>query len=180
MENAVEALKIAFAVMMFVMALSLSIFSLSQANVAVTSIIGLNDRETEYNYVEPSGNTRIVGVETIVPTMYKAYQENFEIYFLDSSGNPLIIYYETDQAGNRRKDEDGNDIEISYINGSEVFANAEEAISHLNQILGEGFYNYLAGAKFKEELGEYYVNDNENTPDVNKTKKRVVTYTLQP
>ena len=196
MENAVEALKIAFAVMMFVMALSLSIFSLSQANAAVTSIIGSNDRETEYNYVEPSGNTRIVGVETIVPTMYKAYQENFEIYFLDSSGNPLIIYYETDQAGNRRKDEDGNDIEISYINGSEVFANAEEAISHLNQILGpsseveeeyenqiyyaDGFYNFLVDKEFEEELGEYYVNDNENTPDVNKTKKRVVTYTLQP
>ena len=186
MENAVEALKIAFAVMMFVMALSLSIFSLSQANAAVTSIIGLNDRETEYNYVEPSGNTRIVGVETIVPTMYKAYQENFEIYFLASDGiTPLTIY-----------NDDGIEIGINHIDGSEVFANAEEAISHLNQILGpsseveeeyenqiyyaDGFYNFLVDKEFEEELGEYYVNDNENTPDVNKTKKRVVTYTLQP
>lgn len=198
MENAVEALKIAFAVMMFVAALSLSISSLSQANAAVTSIISLNDRETEYTYVEPSStNTRIVGVETIVPTMYKAYQENFEIYFFKQDGTtPLIIYYATNDAGVRKKDENDDDIGISYIDGSEVFANAQEAVNHLNQILGNpsnvdekyknqlntdytsGLYAYLSGKMFKEELGEYYKNDSENTPEVNKTKTRVITYTL--
>lgn len=53
MENAVEALKIAFAVMMFVLALSLSVFTFSRANSAVTAIINMRDRETQYNYVKP-------------------------------------------------------------------------------------------------------------------------------
>ena len=200
MENAVEALKMAFAVMMFVAALSLSVSSLSKANRAVTSIISLNDRETEYSYVEPTGNTRIVGVETVVPTMYKAYKENFEIYFYDQDGiTPLIIYYETDYDGNyRKKDELGNDIGINYIDGTEVYSNAQEEVEHLNQILGHpskveakyvkqlnpsyslGFYDYLSNKKFKEEIGEYYQNDGEATPEANKVKKRVITYTLIP
>lgn len=197
MENAVDALKIAFAIMMFVAALSLSIFSLSKANSAVTAIIGLNDRELEYNYVEPNPtNTRTVGVETIVPTMYKAYKENFQIYFYDNMNNPLIIYYSIDSGGNRKKDKDGNEIGINYIDGSEVFGSAQEAEAHLNRILGnpntvdekykkqlnetytDGLYKYLAEHKFTEQIGEYYQNDSENTPEVNKTKTRVITYTL--
>lgn len=198
MENAVDALKIAFAIMMFVMALSLSIFSLSKANSAVTAIISLNDRETDYNYAEPNPtNTRTVGVETIVPTMYKAYKENFQIYLLDKNKQPLIIYYATDIEGKRKKDEDGYDIGINYIDGSEVFGSAKEAEEHLNAILGnpnnvtneiyknqlnaaytDGLYIYLAEHKFTEQIGEYYQNDSENTPEVNKTKTRVITYTL--
>lgn len=198
MENAVDALKIAFAMMMFVMALSLSMFSLSKANSAVTAIISLNDREIEYNYVDPNPtNTRTVGVETIVPTMYKAYKENFQIYFLDKNNKPLIIYYAIDSGGNRKKDESGHDIGINCIDGSEVFGSAKEAEDHLNRILGNpntvdikykkqlnlisypnGLYKYLIGKKFTEQIGEYYQNDSENTPEVNKTKTRVVTYTL--
>lgn len=197
MENAVDALKIAFAVMIFVIALSLSIFLLSKANSSVTAIVGLNDRKTEYNYVEPNPtNTRTVGVETIVPTMYKAYKENFQIYFFDKNNKPLIIYYEIDSEGNRKKDKSGRDVGINCIDGSEVFGSAKDAEDHLNRILGNpntvdikykkqlntsytnGLYKYLVGKKFKEQIGEYYQNDSENTPEVNKTKTRVITYTL--
>lgn len=167
MENGAEALKIAFAIMMFIMALSLSISSISQANSAVTAIIGYNDRETNYSYVEPSSSSnRTVGVETIIPTMYKAYKENFNIYFYDNNGNSFEIY----------QDEDGN--EINCIDGSEVFGNVQEALDHLNQILNDGLYDTLAGKKFEERLGEYYQDDSENTPEVNKTKTRVIVYTL--
>ena len=165
MENGAEALKIAFAIMMFIMALSLSISSISQANSAVTAIIGYNDRETNYSYVEPSSSNRTVGVETIIPTMYKAYKENFNIYFYDNTGRSFKIY----------EDEDGN--EINCIDGSEVFGNAQEALDHLNQILNNGLYDNLAGKKFEECLGEYYQDDSENTPEVNKTKTRVIIYT---
>lgn len=166
MENAVEALKIAFAVMMFVVALSLSISSLSIANSAVDAIINLNDRETEYTYVEPTSSNRTVGVETVVTSMYKAYQESFDIHFYKSNGEPLIIYDSKDGVG------------INYINGSEVFANSQEAIEHLNQILGAGLYESLSSKKFEEKLGEYYITQSENTPNANKVKKRVITYTI--
>lgn len=188
MENAVEALKIAFAILMFVMALSLGISSISKANNALTAIVSYNDRETEYNYVKAQGLTRTVGVETIVPIMYKAYKENYEVRFYDEKGKPLIIYHETDATGNLT----GN--EVTSIDGSEVFASAKDAEEHLNQILGplskvetkykkqiyysDGFYKYLLDKQFKEELGEYYQNDSEETPEANKVKKRIITYTL--
>lgn len=195
MENAVEALKIAFAVMMFVVALSLSISSFNAADSAVNAIIHFNDREIEYSYVEPGDSNRTVGVESIIPTMYRAYEENFDVYFYKKDGTELILYYAIDNNGNRKKDEIGNDIGINYINGSEVFADAQEKAEHLNRILGnpnsvidqykrqlnieytEGLFDFLSGKKFKEQLGEYYVNENENTPEANKVKKRVITYT---
>ena len=179
MENAVEALKIAFAVMMFVVALSLSISSLSQASSTVDAIINLNDRETEYTYVIPTNSNRIVGVETVVPSMYKAYQEKFDIYFYKNSDGTIEefpIYQKIDASGNI--------IDVNYIDGSEVFANQEQIVLHLDKILREGdlyeegLYAKLKGKKFEEKLGEYYITESDSTPDAMKIKKRVITYTI--
>jgi len=193
MENAVEALKIAFAVMMLVMALTLSMSSFSQARQAVTSIVNMSDRESEYTYVEPSKNlTRSVGIETIVPSMYRAYTQNIEIYFFKSNGEPLILYYKTDYDGERVK-ENGSEVGINYIDLSlEKFATEEEAINHLDILLGanpnnydgkykkqlnteytQGLYKYLSQHKYVEQLGEYYQGTGTT-----KIKKRVITYTL--
>lgn len=205
MENVVDALKIAFAVMMFVMALGLSISSFSQANQAVEAIVKMNDRETEYTYVEPSSElTRIVGIETVVSTMYKAYEENFEIYFFaDESGTPLPLYYSTknDNSGERAKDDAGHDVEVNYVDlESESYGNSEIAKKHLDILLApssqnteplyeeqfmhtEGLYEYLASFEkgFVEQLGEYYQDYSEDTTsNKNKTKKRVITYTVVP
>ena len=81
MENVTEALKIAFGVMMFVLALTLSISSFSQAREAIDNVIMIKDREQDYTYIETSSNirNRVVSVETIVPTIYKAYKENFTV-----------------------------------------------------------------------------------------------------
>lgn len=203
MENAADALKIAFAVMVFVLALSLSISCLSEANSAVQAVAFMRDRETNYTYVTPSSKlTRIVGVETVVTSMYKAYEENFQIRFYKADGTELFLYYRTDNNGNRIK-KDNADIPVTYIDlKDENYANAEEAITHLNFLLGnyrnyndtyynknvnlnkyknqiikndypDGLYNFFAGKKFKENLGEYYQGT-----DSTKIKKRVITYTI--
>lgn len=202
MENATEALKIAFGFMMFVLALSLSIFSFSQATQAVDSITVMKDRETQYTYVKPSSDSnRIVGVETIVPTMYKAYKENFRIVFYDGTlgGNyedhPIYLY--------KYIDPNGNIANVNYIDlEKEIISSATEAINHLTILLGNranatkyqeqflhtnGLYNYFSNKKFKELLGEYYQEDKSalesgtqsEALDINKTKKRVITYILQ-
>lgn len=164
MENAVEALKIAFAVMMLVLALTLSISSFSNARIAIDEIISLRDRETEYTYIEPSENlTRIVGVETVVTSMYRAYEENIEIYFLKANGDEFVLYI-SDEGEN-----------INYIDLSqENFASKETAINHLDELLNDGLYDTLAQYTFEEKFGEYILGSGTT-----ETTKRVITYQIK-
>ena len=95
MENATDALKMAFAVLVFTMALSISVFMFSQLNEVSKSMIASTDSTAYYQYIRTdknSKNYRIVGLETIIPTLYKYYKENYTVLFLDKSGNPLNLY----------------------------------------------------------------------------------------
>lgn len=200
MENATEALKIAFGVMMFVLALTLSITSFSQATQAVETITYMSDRETTYTYVKPASNSnRIVGVETIIPTMYNAYKENYKVYFYESytdenNNQPMYLYkYVDPNVATASTD-------VYYVDlEKEIFSSATQAVEHLNVLLGkrptdldaeyyeqfihpEGLYEFLSNKQFEEILGEYYQEDaidpNNTTLDINKTKKRIITYVL--
>ena len=55
MENAADALKIAASVLIFVLALSISINAFSQARVASQTVLEYSDREYDYTYVATSG-----------------------------------------------------------------------------------------------------------------------------
>ena len=137
MENAVQALKIAGAVLLFILALSLSISSLTQANSAVSAITNMYDNEAQYDYVRPSNQlTRVVGVDAIVPTMYQAYEENIIIYFKNSDNTPLPIYYKTDANGIVETDDSGQKITVDYVDLSkESFSDMDSAKQHLSMIL---------------------------------------------
>lgn len=185
MENAVEAVKMAFGVMIFVLALSISISGFSQARLLVDTIIDSKSEEESYikdaegnylNYMKfdmLSGGTRTVGVDTIVSTMYRAYKENFKIYFYN---------IDIDCNLSSQKDEYGN-ILYYYIDlEKEVFPNTEKAYEHLDNVLSDNnnkFYKYLSDEVFTEKLGEYYQEDENEISDiaeVNKNKKRVIIY----
>ena len=91
MENAAEALHMAAAVLIFVLALTISINAFSEARMTSQTLLDYNDREYEYTYVEDNGTTkRIVGLESIVPSIYKAYKENYKIVF-DDDGNTEVV-----------------------------------------------------------------------------------------
>ena len=197
MENAVEALKIAAGVLLFVLALTVSISCFSQANKSVTAIVSMRDRDVEiaYDQIKPSnGLTRTVGVETIVPTMYTAYYENIEIFFKDSSGDTIPIYYDLDTYGRIKTNDDG-----SYKTVDSILAGLEKM--RLDMILSgkynlpnyidddmknkyekqyiydNGFYNFIKDKKFEEKLGEYYQIDSSISGSTStQIKKRVITY----
>lgn len=198
MENVTEALKIAFGVMMFVLALTLSISSFSQARETIDNVIMIKDREQEYTYVKTSVDlkNRIVRAETIIPTIYKAYKENFSIEFYKSDGvTPLYLYTSVDTNTNYKE------TNVNYIDlKREILGNATDAIEHFNILLGkddyapsdfkdkfiyeDGLYEFFNQNSFKEYLGEYYQEDAlegtvTDTLEINKTKKRVITYVLQ-
>ena len=103
MENAVRALEYAFAVLIFIIGLSASIYLLSE--VKTTSDIVFSQVDTQQFYVDAeipedeltdNGNIkyngRIVNVETIVPTLYRYYKENYIVEFYDLEGNNIIKF----------------------------------------------------------------------------------------
>lgn len=196
MENAVEALEIAAGVLLFVLALTVSISCFSQANRSVTAIVSMRDRDVEiaFDQIRPSkGLTRTVGVETIVPTMYTAYYENIEIFFKTSSGDAIPIYYDINQYGEINTDENGEikvcsisagldekrlDMILAGKNNLPDYIDNDMKTKYEKQyIYDDGFYNYLEGKKFEEYLGEYYEGDTSNSGSTStKIKKRVITY----
>lgn len=105
MENAVEALKMAFAVMAFVMALSVSMISFNNVKDVSDIVLYSKDETNYYEYQDAKGKAaenRIVGLETIIPTLYKYYKENYTVLFRQadydyvegtfSNVKPLPIY----------------------------------------------------------------------------------------
>lgn len=206
MENAVDALKMAGAVLLFVLAISVAIVSFGQARETADTILDYKDRETVYIdgnlYYRATGTERTVGLETIIPTIYRAYIENYKIVFegldepiytLKLSGGQTILKYTIDLE--TKKTEDG--IEINNV----ALANDEQKSEFLCGILYNDFtksgsvekfekkynvdlpnrslVNKLKGKTITEYLGVYYQNDNEDVPDVNKTEKRIITYKIQ-
>ena len=200
MENAAEALKMAGAVLLFVLALSVAIVSFGQARETADTILDYRDREVkyidgeeymDYFYYKSTGTERTVGLETVIPTIYRAYIENYKIVFeglegpvytLNLSGGKTIDKYTIDLETTKT-----GEIEINNVS----LANDEQKSEFLCGILyydftkfnvslpNSGLIDRLKNKKITEYLGVYYQNDNEDVPDVNKTEKRIITYKIE-
>ena len=101
MENASQALIIVFSIIIFVIALTISISMFSMARATSDFVIFKSDKTNyyEYNRVDETSkrNARVVSMEAIVPTLYRYYKENYRVEFYDNEGKQLEIY---ESAGN--------------------------------------------------------------------------------
>lgn len=175
MENAVEALKMAFAVMLLTLALSLSIAFFSKARATAEMVLQSADETAYYDYTrydlpeDPSGN-RIVGYETIIPTLYKYDKERYKVTFkkgnYDSSTGELtnvvpLSIYETESiranwSKNYTNDFDGRTTYNSTYNEMSICSfdiveetqrnepwvgNSEQIKLHLDAIFSGGTYS---------------------------------------
>lgn len=174
MENAVEALKLAFAVILLTLALSLSMSFFSKARSTAELVLQRSDKLAYYDYTrydlpeDPSGN-RVVGYETIIPTLYKYDKERYKVVFkqgnYDSSTGeltnvePLSIYQTTSIRANWNKnytnDFDGRTTSDSVYNELRICSfdiieesqrnepwtgNAEQVKLHLDAIFSGDSY----------------------------------------
>ena len=116
MENAVDAMKIAFAMLVFVTALSLAMYSFTMVRQTSAQITQEADVKEYYDRLTLDENessalaasSRVVGVETVIPSLYRYYKENYTVVFYRGTGydestgkfasiEPMILYYtETD------------------------------------------------------------------------------------
>lgn len=200
MENAAEALKMAGAVMLFVLALSVIILAFGQAREASDTILDYRDRETSYvdesYYIgEKETTERIVGFETVIPSIFRAYLENYKIVFENLRSPIYKIHNKNGDLIEKRS----LDLETNFDTGynNVVLGTNEQKAEFIRGILygdyekdketfEKKFNISLDGCKtinmqlnkkqLKEYLGVYYQNDDPNVPDVMKTEKRIITY----
>ena len=121
MDNAVDALHLAFVSLILVIALSVAIYMITLAR-QTSEIVFVTMDDTaylSYKRIEKNNNgitsqNRIVGFETIIPTLFKYSMERYAIVFLDASEagwydedlgiihrtKPLIMYEEDTNIDN--------------------------------------------------------------------------------
>lgn len=218
MENVAEALKMAGSVLLFVLALSIVIPLFGRARATSDAVLAYSDRESDYYALgeeyenlfffvgSGTGNqkTRYVGLDTIIPAIYRSYKENTKILFIDSDDSAIELYkyrgsngemisfnsidlkYTSIPAGSEKEFIDG----IVYGDFTTRKADYEEKFSiKLNSNIVDdttrkGLYDYLKTREITEQVGVYYQEDvtnidPDNVPEANKDEKRVITYQIQ-
>ena len=116
MENVTQALLMAFAMFVFLIALTYSIYMVRALNLTSKTLMQRVDETNKYesmnlasldsvtdenvkemlSYVQ--NDSRIVSIETIIPTLYRYYKESYSVKILDESGN-LMQYFDTTTEG---------------------------------------------------------------------------------
>ena len=87
MENAVDALKIAFAVFIFVLSLSIAFMAFSQAAQTSNKMLFASDPTNYYRYTgEIRPNGRIVTADVVISSLYRYYKESIVVNIANNSG----------------------------------------------------------------------------------------------
>lgn len=98
MDDAVQAILMAFAVLVFVIALSISMLLIKQARDTSDILVQYSDLTAFYDNIQLDNDNgvteteRIVGLDTVIPTLYRYYKENFCVKIYDADNTLLQIF----------------------------------------------------------------------------------------
>ena len=156
MEDVVHAMQMGFAGLVFVIALTLSAIGLSKAKTTADVVIYATDSTNFYENMDLNTNIsegRIVGIETIIPTLYRYYNENFSVTIMNNAGELIQIF----------------DVEVETETRKAVASSAPDKKDELlNEKYGEGAKANLFGAPWmgnKERDAktrvDYFINRNK-------------------
>lgn len=108
MENAVDALKIAFGMLVFVIALTLAFMVFSQATQTSNKMLFASDKTNYYTYSEeadkPEG--RIVSADVVISSLYRYYKESIVVRIVYSNGDTIEFNTETDGKSSQKARKD--------------------------------------------------------------------------
>lgn len=104
MENAVDALKIAFGVLVFVIALTIAFALLSQAKATSDIMLFASDKTNYYTYSNDAENSagRIVGADVVISSLYRYYKESVVVRIVEGT-NITEFNTETDGGLSQRE-----------------------------------------------------------------------------
>lgn len=140
MENAADAIKMAFGMFVFVVALSIVIFSFTRVRETSASITQNADEAAYYDRITLEENdtsswslsSRVVGIETVIPTLYRYYKENYTVVFYRGTGynpsngtftkiEPITLYYTETSPTYLEKSSLRVSTELTTGNGRAIF-----------------------------------------------------------
>lgn len=109
MDNVVDALIMGFAMLVFVIALSAAMYMFNQVTATSEVVLYVSDRTNYFENIEIDDanlniTTRIVDLDTIIPTLYRYYKENFCVKICDDRNgtNELIQIFDVNIEGEVR------------------------------------------------------------------------------
>lgn len=105
MENALDAIKMAFGMMVFVIAMSAAMYLFNSVSSTAQVLLYTADKTNYYDNIEITNSdvsTRKVNAETIIPTLYRYYKENFAVKIYNSSGT-LTQMFDVNIEGKLRR-----------------------------------------------------------------------------
>lgn len=167
MENATDALLMAFAVLIFVVALSVTFSSLAQAKSTADVILYYSDRENFQTPLKDDAQNiqnggRTVGVDTVIATISRCIKEKFAVKIIgDKNNNTNEYIFEYD---------------ANIYNTSTIKEGIEEEYKKFLK-------NYNKDDKYIETYvevtisGETYEGEDGTTLEENVGKKIYITYT---
>ena len=123
MENAVDALKIAFAVFIFVLSLSIAFMAFSQAAQTSNKMLFASDPTNYYTYTEMVPKEgRIVTADVVISSLYRYYKESIVVNIVNSSGKIETFNTATDGLNSQEKRKEKVE---KYVKGKTFNKNAK-------------------------------------------------------
>lgn len=169
MDNAVDALHIAFVAMVLIIALSVAVYMITLARQTSEIVLTSSDDtsylsyETTQKYSGISSENRIVGFETVIPTLFKYNFERYAVVFMEGSIDgdtglitavPEIIYDTDSNIGNWSK----NSKFLYYEITNDEFRKELRFVQE-DDNSGEITYNYGTGVYTFDITEESYRNE---------------------
>ena len=203
MENASDALIMAGEMLIFIVALTVCISSFTKVRVEIDKIVGQketvqmakNEENQEYvNYIKSKKNNsiRVVGAETLLPSLYRAIKENYVIYIklaqsygedelkeygiVMTTADKTITVTDPMNESERKNIIENGDKLIKVTIGSKT-AKINQDISNILSKDDAKFYKeFIKGKKFYEYLGEYQDWAEPGVSSEDRTVHRIITY----
>lgn len=159
MENAIDALLMAVAVLVFIIALSVSLTTLAQAKSTADIVLFYSDRENFQTPLRDTNNNvnnggRNVTVDTVIATIYRCAKEKFAVKIIDGTNEDDVYIFEYDvQTSAQMKEEIQRFVEEH--NGDEKYRETYvEVTTSGTTIFGEDDEGIKDGTQLEQNVGK--------------------------
>lgn len=172
MENATDALKIAFAIFVFVIAITVAFSLISQAKSTADHILFYADKTNFYDRLDSKEKNRVVSTSDIISTLYKYYKESLCVTIDLGSNNTYKFDLNLSKS------------DLKKFDLNQAPATEKEAENMIENFINDILNNY-ANDKFVEEFvevpisGIYEVGEDDTEITLSSGGKKVyITYRL--